>query len=380
MGGNVDKTVWRRGGLILILLPICFFFPFTLILVGFLAWTIYEDFKPSSRLEVPPRPTWRDARPEDANWLDLFCEGCESPAEEAFLRAVVKEFDLQPQSGTLISPKLTLEMQVEIASYRFDFLANGRQVIEIDGAAYHSSPDQMERDRVRDEYCVERGYKVLRIPASTVFNMPDEVVQRVKAILAETPVYTRPRPTKFVSRKGTIAQNVAAFSETLAELNRSKDATDQQQRSMAGFKSAISREEILLGALVRSAESDQRIEAMSPEQRKIYNELLDHVADIAEAHEDFAGGCGWEKIIKPAPVEDLEVQRQIEAEYEIAIAARDERLRKVRERCTKDPVFRQFLCRRMIEAGYPEEERVKLMTKIETAASLDSEGRIGTSV
>ncbi|RVJ49451.1 DUF559 domain-containing protein [Sinorhizobium meliloti] len=170
---KVDKTFWRRIGLTVFLLPVCFFFPLALIAVGILAWSIYEDLKPSKYPDLPPARTWRDAKPEDDDWLTLFCEGCESPAEEQFLRALVKEFVLKPDNGVLKSPKLTLAMQVKVANYRYDFLANGRQVIEVDGADYHSSPEQVERDRIRDEHSVHRGYKVLRIPAIVVFKTPD---------------------------------------------------------------------------------------------------------------------------------------------------------------------------------------------------------------
>ncbi|MFV0677773.1 endonuclease domain-containing protein [Variovorax sp. tm] len=188
MDAAKKKTIWRRLGLIAVLLPVCIFFPFVLIIAGWVAWTIYEDFQTSTIVEVPPPRIWKDASLKDEDWLTFFCTGCESPAEEAFVRAMVEEYDLQPNNGKLCAPGLTLEMQVELRNYRYDFIVNGKQIVEVDGATYHSSPEQVERDRVRDEISVELGYRVLRIPASIVFVIPKEAVRRVQAALSAAPI------------------------------------------------------------------------------------------------------------------------------------------------------------------------------------------------
>lgn len=177
-----NKTIWCRVWIIVFLLLVSFFFPYTLLVIGWLIWTIYDDLNSPVITQVSPAPTWRDVKTDDNDWLSKFCEGCESPAEEQFLLAMVRAFNLKPASGKLISPTLTLEMQVNVGRYRFDFLANGRQVIEIDGAAWHSSHEQIERDRIRDEYSVDQGYRVLRIPAKVVFNTPDKAISQVKGV------------------------------------------------------------------------------------------------------------------------------------------------------------------------------------------------------
>lgn len=220
MQENKNKTIWRRVGIIAFLLPVSFFLPFTLLVIGWLIWTIYEDLNTPIITSVPPAPTWRDAKTDDNDWLSKFCAGCESPAEEQLLLAMVRAFNLKPASGKLISPTLTLEMQVSVGRYRFDFLANGRQVIEIDGAAWHSSPEQIECDRIRDEYSVEQGYRVLRIPAKVVFNTPDKAISQVKAAIAETQHYTRPVKPKPVAQRKSLSQHLSAFSDGLTALDR----------------------------------------------------------------------------------------------------------------------------------------------------------------
>lgn len=73
-----------------------------------------------------------------------------------------------------------MQIQFKFGKYRFDFLLNNKYIVEIDGATYHSSPEQIERDRIRDEYSAANGYSVLRIPASVVFNNSSEAIRRVK--------------------------------------------------------------------------------------------------------------------------------------------------------------------------------------------------------
>jgi very-short-patch-repair endonuclease len=357
--GEADKTIWRRIGLIAILLPVCFFFPLALILVGLLAWSIYEDLKPPKYPLLPPPRTLRDAKPEDDDWLILFCEGCESPAEEQFLRAMVKEFYLKPDNGVLKSPKLTLEMQVKVANYRYDFLLNGRQVIEVDGAAYHSSPEQVERDRIRDEHSMQDGYKVLRIPASVVFKTPDEGIRRVKAALAETPSFTKPQRMKPVNQKRTAVQYMDAFFDGLNKINRNVEIVGQTRKATEAFLAAIEHEQMLLDALVANAEMDQRVKEMSPRGREILDELSAQMRDLVEKEKPLSEIYKWEKIVKPAPADDAEIQQKIEAAYENAMEERNKRFAELKERCAKDPVFTQLFCRKLVEARFPVERPPK---------------------
>ncbi|WP_287327815.1 DUF559 domain-containing protein [Mesorhizobium sp.] len=358
---QVDKTIWRRIGLIAILLPICFFFPLALFLVGFLAWSIYEDLKPSKYPDLPPPRTWRDAKPEDDDWLTLFCEGCESPAEEHFLRTMVEEFGLKPNNGVLKAPKLTLAMQIEVDNYRYDFLANGRQVIEVDGAAYHSSPEQVERDRIRDEYTVQGGYKVLRIPAVVVFKSPDEAIRRVKAALAETPTFTKPQRMKPAIQKKSIAQHINAFVDGLDKLDRHVEVSVQTKMATEGFLSAISSEQFFLEAMVTEAEQEQRLEEMSSQERKHYDELR----DLFQNEEPRPLIYEWKKIGMPLLIEDKNIQEKVEAVYTAAMSERNMRFAGLKMRCAEDPAFMRLFCRRLVDARFPVDEATKIVTTID---------------
>lgn len=360
MQENKNKTIWRRVGIVAFLLPVSFFLPFTLLVIGWLIWTIYDDLNTPAIIIVPPASTWRDVKTDDNDWLSKFCAGCESPAEEQFLIAMVRAFNLKPVSGKLISSMLTLEMQVGVGRYRFDFLVNGCQVIEIDGAAWHSSPEQIERDRIRDEYSVEQGYKVLRIPAKVVFNTPDKAISQVKAAIAETPHYTRPVKPKPVTQRKSLSQHLCAFSDGLTALDRNISIASGKQSAMADFNSAIKTEQMLLEALVSEVEFDMRIETMPPLARNNYENLkakleAQNDGTVTTSREELY--C-WKEIIKPSPVNDAEIQEQIERRFQIEMEKRNQRLTHLIQRCTTDPEFAQRFRRKIEETNYPAAEMI----------------------
>jgi len=105
----------------------------------------------------------------------------ESPAEEAFFDAIVSAFNLEVVDGTLQGDDgLRLDMQVEVMSYRLDFLIDKRLIVEIDGAAWHSSPEAVERDKKRDSSLSSVGYHILRIPAKFALYSPAVAIERVR--------------------------------------------------------------------------------------------------------------------------------------------------------------------------------------------------------
>lgn len=127
---------------------VCFFmgfvFPLSFGLAAFIAWSIYGDVT-GPITEVPSRQDkLKTLTAEDEGWLDSFRDFCESPAETAFLDAMVPAFDLKPEEGLLSGDGLKLQMQIPVSHYRLDFLVDKRLIVEIDGAAYHSSPEAVE--------------------------------------------------------------------------------------------------------------------------------------------------------------------------------------------------------------------------------------------
>ncbi len=98
---------------------------------------------------------------------------------EVFIRTVSPHFaraDGSAESGAeslvkflLLSEAIDLLQQVEISGVgRVDFLIGRRQILEADGAAYHSSPQEFERDRRREVLASALGYRTLRCSAKLV--------------------------------------------------------------------------------------------------------------------------------------------------------------------------------------------------------------------
>lgn len=165
-----------------------FFFPM-FIVAGVIAWSLYSDIKdaPSERAIAVQLEAYQRHPVSIEDIRDM----CESPAETAFLDAMVTAYQLGTGPGSVTGGSLRLRSQVGMGrlnihssylshQYRADFLIDDDLVVEIDGAAYHSSPMAVERDEKRDADMMRDGYSVLRIPAKVVFTDPVEAMRRVE--------------------------------------------------------------------------------------------------------------------------------------------------------------------------------------------------------
>ena len=92
--------------------------------------------------------------------------------------------------------------QRNIGPYRVDFAIDckdKRLVVEADGKDWHSSPEQVERDRIRDEYLRGHGWDVMHFTGSEIHrDAPRCAARVVDAIGAAIPA--RPKRTKAQKR------------------------------------------------------------------------------------------------------------------------------------------------------------------------------------
>lgn len=161
-------------------------------------WGVTAWIRPKDEV-VPRQPSKLEfLTAQDDNWLRVFQSLCESPAETAFLDAMVSAFDLEPDNGRLSGSGLILQMQVPVVNYRLDFLIDEKLVVEVDGARWHSSPEAVERDAERDKKLSAKGFEILRIPAKTTLYNPDEAIELVHK--------TR---TQWLARKAQVEASVA---------------------------------------------------------------------------------------------------------------------------------------------------------------------------
>lgn len=365
MQDNLNKNISRLIGIVVILFLCYFILPRSLFVICIILYIIYASIiysdvknKPSNKQPnespLPPLAWWQKVKADKDNWLDIYCKGCESPAEEAFLRSMVAEFNLKPQFGKLVSPGLVLEMQVSCGHYRFDFVANGRQIIEIDGAAWHSSPEQIERDRARDAYSVKQGFMVLRISAKTVFNTPNLAIEQVKKALEKTPNYTKPVSREVVTQPSL--KNLS-FSGLLNDVNHYVHCQSIKQEALSTFHLAIEKEKVLLETLVSEIEREIRVESMEPQERELYESARSRIESLLKNDGKFnfhsTEVYQWEKIIKPSPVKDPKIQVQIEREYERVMDERNRRLAQLSQRCAAELIFSIKFRSKLKEYHYP---------------------------
>ncbi|SDE30720.1 DUF559 domain-containing protein [Belnapia rosea] len=232
-----DKTIAIRLIIIAALCLLGFLFPLSFIVAAWLGWTIYETLK---NPPPPPPDEWYTRRwtttAADPRWRSDFLAFCESPAETEFLEAMIKAHNLTPDKGVLKGSGLTLDLQVSVKPYRLDFLANAWLVVEIDGAAYHSSPEAVARDKQRDKFLRTQGYAVLRIPAKVVFDTPEKAVEKVNLAIASGRIslnaaFTEQTPltlTKISPRK--VQPNKRVISSDVLRTVRFLDSAEGQTK------------------------------------------------------------------------------------------------------------------------------------------------------
>lgn len=108
----------------------------------------------------------------------------ESPIEHAMVAAIEAWMDHHDIGNA------SIETQASIGPYRADILieVGGRRlVVECDGAAFHTSPEQVERDKRRDRYCVGQGIAVMRFTGR-------EITADARGCAAQVGVWFKGRP------------------------------------------------------------------------------------------------------------------------------------------------------------------------------------------
>lgn len=77
------------------------------------------------------------------------------------------------------------ESEVQIGRHRVDLLwRRERVIVEMDGAAFHSTPARLERDKRRDAELHAQGYVVIRVTWRQLTHEPNAVVARIAMTLA----------------------------------------------------------------------------------------------------------------------------------------------------------------------------------------------------
>lgn len=265
-----------------------FIFPILFVFALLVGWSLAQDFRnPPQEVDAWFTRRWTTTA-DDPDWKAYFLPVCESPAETAFLEAMIAAYTLTPDKGALRAGDLSLELQVKVPPYRADFLINGCLMVEIDGATYHSSPEAIKRDRERDEFMQARGYSVLRIPASVVFSNPSEAVNRVRSFVskkhsivpkAETAQPARPE------RSISLQEILSTVNAGVTKINRDIDKQVAIQIHTKGHRDRFYAESLAIEKAIELAESEIRVQhymSQSDKHRELYLEAYEELRDILE--------------------------------------------------------------------------------------------------
>ena len=97
-----------------------------------------------------------------------------SELEERFLALVRRAGLREPQ------------VNARLHGYEVDFLWRAeRRVIEVDGHAFHSTPQALTRDRLKDSDLELAGFRVTRFTAQQVLHEPEDTVRRTRRVLGQ---------------------------------------------------------------------------------------------------------------------------------------------------------------------------------------------------
>lgn len=102
---------------------------------------------------------------------------CESPIEVMLFQAMRNS--LKDERNR----KVKVYSQVPCGYYRIDLAVYSKTrkiAIECDGKAYHSTPEQIARDRKKDKFLRKNGWDVLRFTGSEIYNNPEGCVKEIQ--------------------------------------------------------------------------------------------------------------------------------------------------------------------------------------------------------
>lgn len=361
----MDKKIITRLMLVFVLFLVGVVFHLALLLAAALAWSIYEGLKsPSTKnFEAAKHECTkhdssfdtvkgrRNVSKNDDEWEKYFLADCESPAEESFLTTVIEAFNLVPERGRLVGEKITLEMQIAKSRYRFDFLLNSSQIIEVDGAAWHSSQEQKERDRVRDEYCINCGYNVTRIPAKTVLYDYKKTVEIFRTLIDVSHTY---KESKAVSTESKVVPRVTA-SDFINKINREIDSNLDIEKYSRDFKKTFENERMHLEIFCQSVERKIEIEKyLADSESETKSRFVAHRARLSalvDSDEELV--VNWLPIQEPSGISDPDLQARITSKFRALSEEREAYLKGLSERCSTDLRFRELLREKLTSCKYP---------------------------
>ncbi|KXV35577.1 hypothetical protein AD940_02185 [Gluconobacter thailandicus] len=304
--------------------------------------------KPELRFRHEPR-----AIASDPKWQTFINEHCESPAETAFLKAMIVAHELLPDNGSLKTDGLKLDFQVSVDRYRLDFLANNWLIIEIDGAAWHSSDEAKARDAKRDNFFLGLGYSVLRIPAKIVFNDPNEAVRRVNAALR----VGKPVIAQAVQKTGLdrLRQTVSSANKLISELDASITRNIKLAEALRPAERAYHAEKTVIDNAIDVAEQQIKTEKWleeNSERKAAFESTMTELAEFFEGSEE-EHKINIPEYIPPNLSGGEDIDIIIKEKFSSISKSRNEYFELIRKKIQKDKRLGSLVRDNLIKTGCP---------------------------
>lgn len=333
-----------------------FVFPYFWILAGVGAWGLLTDkpIPPEDTTPLSPVARWPTLTPDDPDWVEGFQGLCESPAETAFLDAMIGDFGLKPDRGVLRGGGIAMQLQVKFPPYRVDFLVDGWLVVEIDGAAYHSSPEQSANDAKRDAFLQGLGLTVLRITARAVFQTPGEALRAVKASLRVgkgTPS-ANSQETKGADvapkQPWSLNRFVEGINRATEDLNRYVSAAAAEQAALSEPELAFHAERVLINSgfehAKRQVEHEEFKSRADDATRRYYEEAHARLTRILQEQEPRPiQKVEVRPFRAPAVHPDPDIAQRIQSAFQNLVEQRKAFLEDARARLRADPKIRPLV-------------------------------------
>lgn len=366
-------NLWGRVLIVLVCLAIGLVFPWAFLGAAFVAYTLYGDIRDvlSGKLPEPlPEIEKFYDRESEYSWQELSEFRTESVAEQAFLKAMIDAFDLKPAGDDLAGGGIRFGFQREILRYRVDFILDDWLIVEIDGAEWHSSPEAVERDRIRDAALRELDYSILRIPAKVVFQAPQTAITRVRSALLKPTipitVIERDRRAKAAKPKKqwSLTGGVKALGDALDSMDSFIKEAEERQKAdaaLAEAKQAFEIEKALIENAIVSAETDILLDKMSAESRKSLDE---NMAELGMNSRARPRRPDWPKVSfdRPAKTGDEKFDAMVDVRFGFLKEERSKHFQEAAERLS-DPKLQRYALKNLDETAglfLPAEIRTRL--------------------
>jgi hypothetical protein len=114
----------------------------------------------------------RAALSHGGSWRpEAYFEKCLNEAMVSYEREIPIETDRIVNAGRGMTRKSIL--------YGDFYIPRLRLLIELDGTKWHSRPEQIERDRAKDEACREADVRILRVPSHKIYKIGQEMARHL---------------------------------------------------------------------------------------------------------------------------------------------------------------------------------------------------------